>query len=140
MQRGVGWTRRDEEMLRGYWASNVPLGQIVHLFRGKFTRSALCGKAHRLGLAYRNEARRKIIRLPGQQKQKAMIDLRKRRWSVDQIAVLFRCDTKTVRAVCAREEMGEDNAGHEVVCKSLGAGMRRGEKQKHHSDSCYGQD
>jgi hypothetical protein len=112
MPRGLGWSNRDAELLRGYWASDVPLNKIVYLFGGKFSSSAICGKATRMKLPTRRGNIRNIRAssgaMPYKTKQDAMIALHKARWSVEKIAKLFRCETSTVRIVLSNEKREND--------------------------------
>ena len=49
-----GWTEEDTGLLVEFWAIGLSGGQIVARFGGRFTRSAILGKVHRLGLTRAN--------------------------------------------------------------------------------------
>lgn len=52
-QRNDLWPEEDVEMLRDGWAKGLSAGQISRKFNGKYSRNAVIGKVHRLGLSGR---------------------------------------------------------------------------------------
>lgn len=52
--RPDGWPAADTEMLKQLWFQGLSAAQISRALGGRYSRNAVCGKAHRLVLGHRS--------------------------------------------------------------------------------------
>lgn len=71
------WTEEKIDRLKRYWSDEgLTAGQITFKFEGEFSRSAILGKAHRLGLDKRRDAMYKLT--PAQKIEREQANVRKK--------------------------------------------------------------
>lgn len=68
------WPSEDEKELRALWDEGLTCGQISRRFSGRYSRNAIIGKVHRLGLPLRgrdSDAKRRVKRIKEIKAEKA---------------------------------------------------------------------